>query len=63
MEDKFPQTVFLSEAGSGEDAYLSASKTEEEAIKVTDDESTALVAEYKLIAVRKRQISTSVIDA
>jgi hypothetical protein len=63
MKSAFPKVLFVAVAGSGEDTYLAASKTEQEAIKGTDDEETATVAEYKLAAVRKRKIVTSVADA
>lgn len=63
MEEIFPQTLFISQGGSGEDVYLSAFTTEESAIKATDDEQVADVAEYQLVVVRKRMISTSVVDA
>ena len=60
---KFPRTLFVSVASSGEDAYLDASETEEGAIKATEDEHTAQVAEYQLVRIRKRTIVTSVKDA
>ena len=63
MEEKVPETMFLSVCGSGEDEWLSASKTEADAVKNTDDEDVALVGEYKLVAVRNRRIVTSVVDA
>jgi hypothetical protein len=60
---EFPETLYISECGSGDDAYLGAAETEREAIKATDDEIEALVAEYKLVAVRNRKIESSVVDA
>ena len=60
MEETFPKTLFISQAGSGDDAYLSACKTEEQAIKATDDETTAYIAEYQLIAVSRRKLITTV---
>lgn len=63
MEDMFPDTVYLSQAGSGDDAYLNASKTETEAIKATDEETSAVVAEYRLVKVRHRAIVTTIEDA
>ena len=63
MEPKFPETVFVSIGGSSDDEFLSASKTEEAAIKATENEKVAEVAEYRLVTVRNRAIVTSVADA
>jgi hypothetical protein len=60
---KFPKTIFVSIAGSGEDEYLSACDTEESAIKSTDNGETGTVAEYELVTTRKRRIAVSVVDA
>lgn len=59
----FPKTVYLSIGGGGDDSYLSASNTEQDAIKATDDGAQAQVAEYRLVSVRKRRLHTAVIDA
>ena len=63
---KFPKTIFVSvagSAGSGENEYLNAAETEQEAIKATDDEETAFVAEYQLVSKRKRSIVITVEEA
>ena len=60
---KFPKTLFVSIAASGNDAYLDVNETEEMAIKHTEDELTARVAEYKLVKIRKRTIVTTIKDA
>ena len=60
---KFPKTIFVSVAGSGENEYLNAAETEQEAIKATDDEKTAFVAEYQFVSKRKRSIVITVEDA
>ena len=63
MDQIFPQTIFVALAGSGDDAYLSISKTEIEAIMSTDDENQAMVAEYLLVSLRHRAISKTVVNA
>jgi hypothetical protein len=55
----FPKTVYLSIGGSGENEFLIASDTELKAIKGTDDEETARVAEYQLVQVRHRTITVT----
>ena len=60
MEDKFPETIFVSECGSGEDAYLAANRTEHTAIAGTDDGTEAEVAEYRLVKVTRLKIVTTV---
>ncbi len=63
MEKKFPQTLFVSECGSGEDVFLSANRSEQAAITATENETEAEVAEYRLVKVSRRKINTTVIDA
>ena len=60
---KFPKTIFVSVAGSGENEYLNAAETEQEAIKATDHGKTAFVAEYQLVSKRKRSSVITVEDA
>jgi hypothetical protein len=62
MEEIFPDVLYISQSGNGEDVYLSASKTEQEAIAATDESDRALVAEYRLVKKRQRKIVTSVED-
>jgi hypothetical protein len=63
MEEQFPETVFLSQCGEGEDKWLSASKIEVEAVKATEDGENAKVAEYRLVSLRDRRLVTTVEDA